>query len=139
MFSENERMKIWNICEHHAGVTEEQATDNSYIPSLEELRRLAMNALRDEGFLVESSERCDANCIIRVYRHTGMSLPGQDRATWMYGFEAYVQNMGCFRCEPVGKKFDYINQAVNLYGNRGRRTKVQLYKPSFEDYFVKVQ
>lgn len=138
MLSGTERMKIWGIGEHFGGVVEEGTCCNPYIPTTKQLKEKALNALHYAGFSVESVSRNEANCIIRVYRNACMRLPGQKRASWMYGIDAYVKNLGYFRCEPVGQKFDLSCHEVKNYIG-GKQSKVGLYAPCFQDFFLKVQ
>lgn len=137
MFSGTEQMKIWNISRDFAGRVEDGETDNPHIPTIDYLMDRAVKTLQEAGFSVEDADPSKANCIIRVWRHTGMFLPKHSYATWMYGYETYVENLGCFRSEPAGKKFNPATQEVSVITGP-KRTKVVLYNTCFTDHFVKL-
>lgn len=138
MFSKKELIQIWdevNCC--RAGLVKDGKLTTSYnteikIPDFEELAEISIENLKKVGYSVKRVSPRQANCIVRVFRHT--SIKFEEDEYWLFGAETYLKTI-LGMTTVCGLTINYSEFKVRLWLFQDDSF---LAEPNFVDYFFKI-
>lgn len=133
MFNKIQLSRIWNVNTINSGKLEESSRiDPIVIPHFEEIAALAVDKLEAAGFSVHRVSPRKANCVIRVFRHEG--LTHDENTYWMWGIDLFAkQREGLV--SSYGTQINFSKYELRYWYQNGKYADMG---PHFVDYFAKL-
>ena len=140
MLNTKERIRIQaHVNKAYSGMVKEgkpvdRACKEVEVPTLEELRKKAIDLLIYNGFWVEEVPTPEANIVVRVYRDTELKLDNQ--TCWAYGIEAFWKAFLGMRSTASGGPIQFTNKQIKVPLQEGGVATMQT--KNFKDYYLKI-
>lgn len=104
------------------------------VPTLEELRKKAVDLLSYHGFCVEEVPIPEANIVVRVYRDTDLKFDNQ--TCWAYGIEVFGKAFFGMWSTASGDPIQFTKKQIKIPLQEGGVATTQT--ENFKDYYLKI-